>query len=197
MNFQPIFYSSPMGADSSAPDEGWWPRHAQSLKTLFRMVFGVVWLIDGALKFSAGFVDAFAGKVSPAGQPAWLQGWFTFWSGQVNGDPAFWVYLVGTFELLLGLALLFGFVRKVAYVCGALLSLFIWAVPEGFGGPYGPGSTDIGTGAVYALVFLSLLLLNATYGPSRWSLDALIERRVPWWTKLAELRNRAPRPPAG
>lgn len=179
-----------MGSDPAPRYDGWWPQHAQPLKTLFRIVIGVVWLIDGSLKFSAGFVDAFAGSISPDGQPAWLQGWFTFWANQVNGDPAFWVYTVGTLELLLGLALVFGFLRKLAYVGGAILSLFIWAVPEGFGGPYGPGSTDIGTGAVYALVFLALLLLNATYGPSRWSLDVWIERRLPWWAKLAELRAR-------
>jgi nitrite reductase (NO-forming) len=169
--------------------EGWWPRHAQSLKTLFRILFGVIWLVDGALKFAPGFVDAFAGKVSGSGQPAWLQGWFSFWSGQVNGDPAFWVYLVGSLEILLGLALVVGFVRKITYVCGALLSLFIWAVPEGFGGPYGPGSTDIGTGAMYALLFVALILINATYGPSRWSLDHLIERRFPSWARIAEFQR--------
>jgi uncharacterized membrane protein YphA (DoxX/SURF4 family) len=181
-----------MTADSGneAAMDGWWPAHAQTLKTLFRIVFGAVWLVDGTLKFAPGFVDAFAGKVSGSGQPGWLQGWFSFWSTQVNGDPAFWVYLVGTFELLLGLALIFGFVRKIAYAAGALLSLFIWAVPEGFGGPYGPGSTDIGTGAMYALLFLALMLLNATYGPSRWSLDYVIEKRVAWWSKIAELRGR-------
>jgi thiosulfate dehydrogenase (quinone) large subunit len=167
---------------------GWWASNAQTLKTLFRMVFGLIWLIDGSLKFAPGFVGAFAGSISGSGQPAWLQGWFSFWATQVNGDPAFWVYLVGSLELLLGLALIFGFVRKVAYAGGAILSLFIWAVPEGFGGPYGPGSTDIGTGAMYALLFLALILLNATYGPSRWSLDAWIERRVGWWARLAELR---------
>ncbi|MCI4364487.1 MAG: DoxX family protein [Thermoplasmata archaeon] len=143
-------------------------------------------MIDGSLKFAPGFVDAFSGKVSGAGQPAWLQGWFAFWSTQVNGNPAFWVYLTGSLELALGLALVFGFMRKAAYAGGALLSLFIWAVPEGFGGPYGPGSTDIGTGAMYALLFLALILINATYGPSRWSLDYLIERRFPAWARIAE-----------
>jgi len=62
-------------------------------------------------------------------------------------------------------------------------------VPEGFGGPYGPASTDIGTGIVYALVFLLLMELNATYGASRYSLDAVIERRWPRWARLAEFRG--------
>ncbi|MCI4372193.1 MAG: DoxX family membrane protein [Thermoplasmata archaeon] len=171
--------------------KGWWPRNAQVLKTLFRMLFGFIWVIDGSLKFAPGFVGAFAGSVSGDGQPAWLQGWFTFWANAVNGNTAFWVYLTGSLELALGLALLFGFMRKIAYVGGALLSLFIWAVPEGFGGPYGPGSTDIGTGAMYSLLFLSLILINATYGPSKWSLDYQIEKRFPRWAAIAEFQPRA------
>ena len=112
--------------------------------------------------------------------------WFNFWSAYVASNPAFWVYLIGVCELLLGLALIFGFVRKIAYVLGALLSLFIWAVPEGLGGPYGPSSTDIGTGIIYALVFLALMIINAGYGPSKLSLDYWIEKRIKWWDTLAE-----------
>jgi len=166
--------------------QGWWPKNAQVLKTLFRMLFGFIWVIDGSLKFQTGFASQFS--VDGSGQPAWLQGWFTFWANQVNGNPTVWVYLVGSLEVALGLALLFGFMRKTAYVCGAILSLFIWAVPEGFGGPYGPSSTDIGTGAMYALLFLSLILINATYGPSKWSIDYQIERRFPRWAWLAEFQ---------
>ena len=187
---------------SSVPPEAgastsWWARNAVSLKTIFRILFGIIWLVDGLLKFAPGFVDAFAGSISPDGQPGWLAGWFTFWASTVNGNPAFYVYLVGSLEVLLGLALLFGFLRKLAYAGGAILSLFIWSVPEGFGGPYGPGSTDIGTGAMYALLFLALIVINATYGPSRWSLDALIERRWPKWRMLAELGPARWPPPPG
>ncbi len=171
---------------------GWWARNAHSLKSAFRILFGVIWLIDGALKFAAGFVDQFAGSISGDGQPGWLGGWFTFWANTVSSNTAFWVYMVGTMEVALGLALIFGFMRKVAYAGGAILSLFIWAVPEGFGGPYGPGSTDIGTGAMYALLFLALILINATYGPSKWSLDYWIEKRFPWWAKIAELKPYRP-----
>jgi uncharacterized membrane protein YphA (DoxX/SURF4 family) len=171
------------------PTQSWLVRNVHPLKSALRILFGAIWLIDGALKFAPGFVDAFQGSISPAGQPAWLAGWFKFWANAVGTDTAFWVYLVGALEVSLGLALVFGFVRKIAYVGGFVLSLFIWAVPEGFGGPYGPGSTDIGTGFVYAMVFLFLILVNATYGPSRWSLDAAIERRWPAWGRIAEIRH--------
>ncbi|MCI4368259.1 MAG: DoxX family protein [Thermoplasmata archaeon] len=166
----------------------WWSRNVSILKTLFRVLFGLIWLIDGAFKFAPGFVDSFTGSVSPDGQPAWLSGWFTFWANQTatTSQAAFWVYFVGSLELSLGLALIFGFMRKVAYIGGALLSLFIWAVPETFGGPYGPSSTDIGTGAVYAMLFFSIIVINAMAGPSRWSLDYYIEKRVRWWAYFAE-----------
>ena len=71
---------------------------------------------------------------------------------------------------------------------GVILSVLIWAVPEGFGGPYqsGSGGTDIGTGIIYAIAFLGLILINATYGPSRTSLDYYIERKFPGWARVAE-----------
>lgn len=158
------------------------------MKTFMRVVFGFVWLVDGMLKFQPGMADAFTQMITSAGQgqPAFLQPWFFFWAGAVSPHPAFFVYLIGTSEVLLGLALIFGFMRKAAYSLGALLSLVIWAVPEGFGGPYGPGSTDIGTGIIYCFMFISLIIINATYGPSMFSLDYFIEKRLKWWKKIAE-----------
>lgn len=173
---------------------GFWANHVQPIKTVLRVVFGFIWLIDGSLKFSAGVVSSFPDLVSNAGdgQPSWLSGWFQFWATQASAHAAVWVYTTGSFELALGLALIFGFLRKIAYVGGFFLSLLIWAVPEGFGGPYGPSSTDVGTGIVYAMVFLFLLLVNATFGSSRWSLDYWIERRWHGWGRLAELQSPGP-----
>jgi nitrite reductase (NO-forming) len=175
--------------------DGWFVRNAPRLKSVLRMAFGFIWLIDGSFKFQNGFVQQFS--VSGAGAPSWLQGWYTYWGNIVNPNPAPWVYMVGTFEILLGLALLFGFARKIAYTGGALLSLFIWAVPETFGGPYGPGSTDIGTGIVYAFGFLFLIVLDATYGTDRWTLDAVIERRWPAWGRVSSIRGFHPGSSAG
>lgn len=61
--------------------------------------------------------------------------------------------MVRVSEVLLGLALILGFMRKVAYIGGMILSLLICAVPEGFNGPYGPTSKDMGTG-IYITLFL-------------------------------------------
>jgi uncharacterized membrane protein YphA (DoxX/SURF4 family) len=171
-------------------DRGWWVRHAQPLKTIFRILLGVAWLTDGVLKFTSGFVNDFLSSVqaSQANAPSWLSGWFSFWASVASSNSTTIVYTVGIFEIALGLALIFGFMRKVAYLGGVILGLLIWAVPEGFGGPYqtGSGGTDIGTGIIYAIAFLGLILINATYGPSRYSLDYFIERRFPRWARLAE-----------
>ena len=175
-------------------EQGWLVQHAGGLKTTFRVIFGIVWLVDGSLKFAPGLVAQFPSlvKTAGAGQPAWLHPWFSFWATQAAAQPAFWVYFTGTLEVALAFCLIFGFLRKIAYVGGALLSLLIWAVPEGFGGPYGPGSTDIGTGIVYAILFLALITLNAAYGPSRWSLDYYLELRWPRWGAYAEFQKLVP-----
>ena len=73
------------------------------------------------------------------------------------------------------------------YVIGALFSLTIWGTAEGFGGPYGATSTDIGAAVMYAVVFLALLALNYEAGVSRFSVDYLIEKRVSWWHRVAEV----------
>jgi nitrite reductase (NO-forming) len=98
------------------------------------------------------------------------------------------VYGEATIEIGLGALLVLGLFRKVAYIGGFFLSLLIWSVGEGFGGPYTAASTDIGAGIIYALGFLFLILVNATYGPSKHSLDHMIERKWGTWKKMAEIR---------
>ena len=177
--------------------KNWWVRHVGALKTTFRVLLGVVWLVNGVLKFTSGYVNNFLGDVqnSQASAPSWLSGWYSFWATQAGSNASLIVYTVGAFEVMLGLALVFGFARKIAYSGGALLSLLIWAIPEGFGGPYqaGAGGTDVGTGLVYAIALFGLIVINATYGPSRYSLDSLIERVYPGWARLAEFGPREAR----
>lgn len=181
---------------TSGVEQGWWVRNAESLKSAFRIVFGFVWLVDGTLKFTSGFVNSFPAAVATAqsNSPAWLSGWYSFWVTQANANPMLIVDTVGILELLLGVVLVLGLLRKIAYAGGVVLSLLIWAVPEGFGGPYqgGSGGTDVGAGIVYALLFLGLIALNAGYGPSRLSLDYFIEKKLPRWAVLAEFQKLPP-----
>ena len=168
----------------------WLVNNIHSLKSIIRIAFGAVWLVDGYLKF-LGSPSDYAKMIQSAadGQPAWLQPWFSMWYSLVSSNPTFFVYSIGIGEIALALALVFGFMRKVSYISGIVLSLVIWTVPEGFGGPYGSGSSDIGTGIVYSFVFLLLLVINASFGPSKYSIDARIERRFAPWKKVAETKG--------
>lgn len=70
-----------------------------------------------------------------------------------------------------------------------MFSLLVWAIAEGFGGPYGSGSTDIGTSIIYALFFVGLLVLAYYAGTDRYSVDYHLEQKVSWWWRVAELRR--------
>ena len=172
------------------PTDNWVVKNASILKTVVRVLFGVAWFLDGIWKFQPGMADTFVSMTnsSIAMNPAILQPWASFWAGQVAANPGFFVILIGSLELALGFALIFGFMRKIAYTGGILLSLFIWCIAEGLGGVFMAGVTDIGTAIVYVYVFLLLLIIEATYGVSRYSLDYYIEKKVKWWKKLAEVK---------
>ena len=164
----------------------WIVRNVSWLKSFIRVILGIIWLIDGYLKFSPGLVDSFPALIKSEGQPSWLQPWFNFWSSVTSANAAPFVYSIGALEVALGVALVLGFMRKIGYLCGMVLSLLIWAIPEGFGGPYGPASTDIGTGVIYSFLFLSLIIINTISGPSKYSLDFLLKRKIPFWKRVAE-----------
>ena len=125
------------GADRNAEDSDellvgkesrkWVVRNVSWLKSFIRIFLGIVWLIDGFLKFSPGLVDSFPDLVRSAGggQPTWLQPWFNFWSSVTIGNAALVVYTTGVLEVALGLALVVGFMRKIAYLGGIIFSLFM------------------------------------------------------------------------
>jgi nitrite reductase (NO-forming) len=99
------------------------------------------------------------------------------------------LYGMSVWELTLAFTLLLGFIRKLSYFSGILLSLIIWTVAEGFGGPYGPGSTDVGAAILYPFVFFALIVLETTAGSNRYTLDKLVDRHVRGWSKVADTSN--------
>jgi nitrite reductase (NO-forming) len=101
-------------------------------------------------------------------------------------------WLVAVIETLIAVALIAGFARKVTYIAAIAFSLLIWATAEGFGGPYTSGASDIGTAVIYAVVFAALLALSYDAGPSRYSADYYLEKKISWWWKVAEMRRPAP-----
>ncbi len=166
----------------------WFRKNSAGIGTFMRVAFGFVWLVDGLLKLQPGTADAFVQTMQGmvASQPTWLTPWFSFWSGMITQNPNMFVSMIVTCEILLGLTLIFGFMRKIVYGMGALYGLSLWAIPEGFGGPYGPGSTDIGTAIIYVFVFVALMVIASSQGPDKNSLDHWLEKHLGWWAKLAE-----------
>ena len=115
-------------------------------------------------------------------------------SGPRGAAPhlTFFAYLIAVVETLIALALIAGFARKITYSAAIVFSLLIWATAEGFGGPYTSGASDVGTAIIYAVVFAALLALSYYAGPSRYSADYYIEKKINWWWKVAEMRRPAP-----
>lgn len=176
---------SPESTDSGralpTPSEGW-------TGTLVRLAFGVIWAIDAALKWLPGYRHSYIHQLEEAaeGQPAWLHWWFRFWIKLQSGAPALFADLTGIAETALALVLLLGVARRAGYLLGAAYALLVWAVGEGFGGPYKSGSTDVGTGIIYALLFVTLLVFAAPARRERLGLDRVLVARWRWWRHLAE-----------
>ena len=174
--------------DEVAATGSWWARHAAPLTAAVRGLFGVIWMIDGAMKYLFLAPADVVGMVKQAaqGQPAWLMPWFDFWNGAVAANPSLFLWGTGLLELTVGVCLIAGFLRKSVYLGSIGLALMIWSVVEGFGGPYGPGSTDIGSAVLYAVLGFALVAVEAATGPNPLSLDAWLERRLDSWHRLAE-----------
>jgi nitrite reductase (NO-forming) len=180
------------GPDSTAAPDGATEQRGCCAKDAFRIAFGFVWLIDAGFKWQSGFAHGFRDMINSAGQgqPSWLHWFYTFTHNVFTPHPFAWAYAIAALETLIGIALILGFARKVTYIAVVITSLGIWSVAEGFGGPYNSGSTDIGAAVMYAVVALGLLALNYEAGPSRFSVDYLLEQRISWWHHVAEVKGR-------
>jgi nitrite reductase (NO-forming) len=155
-----------------------------------RVAFGIVWAIAAWLKWQPKFIDSFAEKVSASqdGQPAALQMWISFWAHLVSSNPHLFAYLLASTETVIAAFLIFGILTNLTCVVGIFLSLGIWSVAEGFGGPYKLGvSTDVGTALPYALIFGVLLAVAAGryYSVDQWLTSRLgrfgfLAAGIPW-----------------
>src|SRR5712671_6058305 len=164
---------------------------------ILRIVLGLAWTANAALKWFPPFGAAFLPMLTGASQdqPGFLKPWFNLVTA-VASDGRAPVLALGSavMETYLAAALLTGFARKTTYAVGAFYTALIWTTAEGFGGPYVPGiSTDVGAAIISSLLFLMLLINDAGVGFSRLSLDSVLERRLPGWRRVAELDWRGPR----
>jgi nitrite reductase (NO-forming) len=153
-----------------------------------RTTFGLVWAIDAFFKWQPDFFNNYLSYVTGivSGQPQWLMPWFNLWVKIITPNPSLFALLTCLAESAIALGLLLGFGRKWVYVLGIVFALAIWSIPEGFGGPYTPGATDVGAGLIYVLVFAALIVMDYVLGRSPYSVDFYLEKRFPVWRKIVE-----------
>src|SRR6266487_1221405 len=140
---------------------------------IVRIIFGLVWVVAAILQWLPQFQNTFVGQVAAAkgGQPMFIQSWVSFWANLVSVNPLLFARMLATAETVIAVFLILGIFSNLTYIVGIFLSLGIWSIPEGFGGPYIPGATtDIGTAFPYAILFVVLLCLSAGryYGLDQW-----------------------------
>jgi nitrite reductase (NO-forming) len=155
---------------------------------VIRLLFGAAWGIDAGLKWLPGFRQNFLPMLrhTAKGQPSWLHWWFHTWIAVQSHAPGLFVTLTALVETALALVLLLGVARRAGYVLGIGWSLIVWAVAEGFGGPYMSGSTDIGCCIMYALLFGALLVFAPSAENERFCLDHALVKRWSRWRTVAE-----------
>ena len=91
-------------------------------------------------------------------------------------------------------ALILGFARLLTYTSGLVFSLLLWGAAEGFGGPYGQGSIDVGVAIIYAVMFGALLALDYNQSPGPLTVDGYLSKRLTWWHWIVDVGT--PGPPA-
>ncbi len=161
---------------------------------ILRIAFGMTWALAAWLKWQPEFIKAFASMIKDGmeGQPHIVQIWITFWANIITVNPSLFAYLVATTETAIAVCFLLGIFTNTACVVSILLSLGIWSVAEGFGGPYIPGQTvDIGTALPYALLSATML---CTAAGQYYGLDRLLTPRLGRFGFLASGPMPSPRP---
>ena len=139
---------------------------------VLRIIFGLVWAVDAWFKWQPDFINNFSDYLTGTleGQPPAVQWWISFWINIIKVDPHVFAHIIAISETALAVGLIFGVFSNLTNLGGILLAVVIWSSAEGFGGPYVPGSADIGSAIIYALVFAALFMSNAglVMGLDRW-----------------------------
>jgi thiosulfate dehydrogenase (quinone) large subunit len=163
---------------------------------IIRLLFGAIWGIDATLKWLPGFRDQYLSMVQAAGQgqPSWLAPFFHFMVSAVRPAPGLFAILTALAETAICLSLLLGVAQRAGFIFGGAFAVLIWGAGEGFGGPYGMGSTDIGCAIMYTVLFVALAVaVPRAVRAAAPSLDAGLVRR---WPRLAPLTFRTAPPRA-
>ncbi len=149
--------------------------------TLARVLFGLLWAYDAALKFQPYFLTHYLGYLTDAQKDlagTWQASYDQFWIvlSQAVG-PKLIALGVAITEAAIAVSLLSGRWLRVFGPVGIILSLVIWTTAEEWGGPYSMGVASmmpmrlLGMAVIYILAFFYVWAL---YNP----LDLLPGRRA-------------------
>ncbi len=141
------------GPGRGRPSEGLWETA--------RLLFGLLWAFDAALKWLPAFMFHFSSQITSVipGQPHWVAAWLHFVALVIaTVGPVLVAVVVGLVETVIALGLLsrrgLRFILPIAIV----YSLVVWATPEAFGGPYSAAGTGV-RGNVIGNVIIYLIPL--------------------------------------
>lgn len=132
-----------------------------------QLMFGFLWAWDALFKLQPYFFTRFVSFLSgaEAGQPAWIVAWLHGWIALVMFiSPVLFAVLAAIAEVVIAWSLLSGKLLRIMLPIGLIYSLMVWSTAEGFGGPFGMGTTGMpgnmfGLAVIYALIFGYLMVL--------------------------------------
>ncbi len=147
---------------------------------MLRIVFGFLWLIDAAYKWSPSSISLFVNYLlqGAAGQGAAVQTWVNFWVVGMRVGLYFFAIVIAIAETAIALGLIFGVFTQIAMVGGLAMLLVIWSTAQSFGGAYIPGSMDVGAVVTYVIMFAALWIGKSW---RHYSLDSLVEEKIPFF----------------
>jgi nitrite reductase (NO-forming) len=126
-----------------------------------RIIFGVIWLIDGLLQWQPANFHNFLQLITAVGQgqPAPLAAVIAVGQAVAAVNPILANGLLAALETAIGISLITNVLSRWALGISALLAVAIWVFGQGLGMVFMAGVTDIQSGPLYVLV--SLMLLKA------------------------------------
>jgi uncharacterized membrane protein YphA (DoxX/SURF4 family) len=124
------------------------------------------------------------------GSWSFLYPWVAFWANFTLNNSVFMVTFSIIIELILGIALLLGMFKKPVYILGAVYSILLWATVDQFGGPYIAGTLNTGATLIYFIAFIFLIFIEINYTYRDISLDSLIIKRLPKFSKIALFKKK-------
>src|ERR1700730_13089908 len=126
-----------------------------------RIVFGVIWLVDGVLEWQPADFHNFLQLITAMsqGQPAPLAAVISAGQAVVAINPTLATGLLAALETAVGLSLITNTLSRWALRISVLLAALIWVFGQGFGMVFMAGATDVQSGPLYVLG--SLMLLRA------------------------------------